>query len=252
MKRLLLLGFLALAFSCSSDDSGSMVEDGVNPRPNQQPAGSSAHDFLSADDYQTLKVEILYVGQYQPSAAAITSLQNFLEARLNKPGGIFISMRQIDSPGTSPYSTSEIRKLETDNRTFYNNTGELTLCILFVDGRSTTDTSTSAVLGTAYLNTSCVIYENTVWAFSNGVNQPPRNIMESTVLQHELCHLLGLVDFGTDMVTDHQDPDHIRHCNNNQCLMYWASQNRVMNMQTSAVPQLDANCIADLQANGGK
>lgn len=252
MKKLVLLGLLALAFSCSSDDTGSMVEDGVNPRPNQQPAGSSAHDFLSADDYQRLNVEILYIGQYKPSDAAVTSLQNFLEARLNKPGGIFITQRQIESPGTSPYTTSEIRKLETDNRTAYNNSGELALCILFVDGRSANDTATGAVLGTAYLNTSCVIYENTVWAFSNGANLPPRAIMESTVLQHELCHLLGLVDFGTDMVTDHEDPDHIRHCDNNQCLMFWASQNRVMNMQTSAVPQLDANCIADLQANGGK
>ncbi|WP_264557941.1 hypothetical protein [Flavobacterium sp. N1718] len=159
MKRLVLLGLLTLAFSCSSDDSGSMVEDGVNPRPNQQPAGSSAHDFLSADDYQKLTVEILYIGQYKPSDVAVASLQAFLEARLNKPDGVFITQRQIESPGTSPYTTSEIRKLETDNRTAYNNVGELALCILFVDGRSASDTATGAVLGTAYLNTSCVIYE---------------------------------------------------------------------------------------------
>lgn len=253
MKKLLYAGLLALAFGCSSDsDGGSMVEDGTNPKPNQKAAGSSAHDFLSDDDYQSLTIEILYIGQYRPSDAAVASLQNFMDARLNKPGGVHITLREIDSPGTSPYTTAEIRQLEADNRTAYNDVGELALCILFVDGKSSSDTNTSAVLGTAYLNTSCVIYENTVFAFSNGVNQPPRAIMEGTVLQHELCHLLGLVNFGTDMVTDHEDDEHKRHCDNPNCLMYWASQNRVMNLQTSQVPSLDANCIADLQGNGGK
>ncbi len=252
MKKVLCLVLLAFAFSCSSDDNGSDVENGTNKNPNLKRTGSSAHDFLSAEDYETLTIEMLYVGQFKPSDETVQRYKNFLEARLNKPNGITITQRQIQSPGNSPYSLDEIKKLESDNRTLYNNVGNLALCILFVDGKSSSDTSTTATLGTAYLNTSCVIYENTVWAFSNTPQQPSRSIMESTVLFHETGHLLGLVDFGSSMVTDHKDSQHGQHCDNIGCLMYYQSQSNVMNMSNPVVPALDANCIADLQANGGK
>ena len=57
------------------------------------------------------------------------------------------------------------------------------------------------------------------------------------------------------MVTNHEDTEHPKHCNNEDCLMFWATESsqgvdNMLNM-TSA-PELDSQCIADLQANGGK
>lgn len=252
MKKLCCLLLAGFVLACSSDDSQNLVENGSNPIPNRQRTGSSARDFLSADAYARLEIEILYVSGFAPTNAALDAFRTFLEARLNKPGGVGVTLKEIASPGTSPYTLQEIQDIERANRTAFNDTGILTLCILFVDGKSTQDTDNSAVLGTAYLNTSCVIYENSVIAFSTGPNRPPRWVMESTVLQHEICHLFGLVDFGTPMQAEHEDDAHQRHCDNSECLMYWAVQARVMDLQMVSVPQLDANCVADLQGNGGK
>lgn len=252
MKKIACLLLAGLMLACSSDDSQNLVEDGSNPIPNRQRTGSSARDFLSDEDYVRLEIEILYVTGFAPTDDALNMFASFLETRLHKPGGIAITLREIASPGTSPYTLEEIQSIEKANRTGFNDTGVLTLCILFVDGKSTQDTETSAVLGTAYLNTSCVIYENSVRAFSTGPDRPPRWVMESTVLQHEICHLFGLVDFGTPMQADHEDEAHQRHCDNPSCLMYWAAQARVMDMQLDLVPFLDDNCIADLRGNGGK
>ncbi|MGK4566013.1 membrane metalloprotease [Flavobacterium sp. 3HN19-14] len=252
LQRFLLLFLVVFALGCSSDDNSSDVENGVNKAPNLKATGSSAHDFLSADDYDALHIEILYVAGFQPDAAVLTNLQNFMAARLNKPGGITITQRQIASPGTSPYTIAEISDLESDTRTLYNDVNVLTLCVLFVDGNFNTDTATTFTLGTAYRNTSCVIYENSVRHLSSGVNLPTRVNLETTVLLHELCHLLGLVDLGSTMQTEHRDEAHGKHCDNENCLMYWQTENNMMNNTTNHIAPLDANCLADLQANGGK
>jgi hypothetical protein len=65
--------------------------------------------------------------------------------------------------------------------------------------------------------------------------------------------LLGLTNLGTPMQTNHEDASHPKHCNNEDCLMYWqADGSGLLGMMVGGnVPQLDANCLADLQANGG-
>lgn len=60
---------------------------------------------------------------------------------------------------------------------------------------------------------------------------------------------------GTEMQTDHLDEQNGSHCDNESCLMYYAMQRSDLIEQLfndESIPALDANCIADLQANGGK
>ena len=57
------------------------------------------------------------------------------------------------------------------------------------------------------------------------------------------------------MQTDHQDEANGAHCDVEDCLMYWKAATSggvgdILGM--SSPPGLDAQCIADLQANGGK
>ncbi len=57
------------------------------------------------------------------------------------------------------------------------------------------------------------------------------------------------------MQEPHRDQDHGNHCDNDQCLMYYATQTTDLIGNTvgdEEITPLDANCIADLQANGGK
>ena len=65
---------------------------------------------------------------------------------------------------------------------------------------------------------------------------------------------MGLVKLGSNMATTHEDAAHQKHCNNTACLMYYATQTNMMGgvILSGTIPLLDANCKADLHANGGK
>lgn len=252
--KLLSLTLLLFVLGCSKDDDDSNDENGVNHSGNLKITGSSANDLLSAAKYQSVVIEVLYVQGLRPEAQTLVNLKNFMMARLNKPGGITITERQIASPGLTPYDINEIVGIEMLNRTLYNNGGVLTLYLLFLDGGYATDTASNFTLGTAYRNTSFVMFENTIRNLSDSPLEPNRITLESTVIQHELGHLLGLVNLGSPMQTEHNDETHDKHCDNEDCLMFWKTENSTMigSMVGSGVPQLDANCLADLRANGGK
>ncbi|MES2545874.1 MAG: membrane metalloprotease [Bacteroidota bacterium] len=256
MRLLKILGLCLLLniSGCSKDDDFSDIENGINKSPNLKSTGASANGFLSASKYTSLVIEVLYVENFRPESQTLLNLKQFAESRLNKPNGISIIERQISVSAATTRTLQNLADIEKTNRTKYNNTGVLTLYILFIDGNYTSDTSSQFTLGAAYRNTSIVMFENSIRSLSNSVTEPARVDLETTTITHELCHLLGLVKLGSPMQTPHEDTAHEKHCINPNCLMYWkAENNSVSQMMTSGnVPQLDADCLADLFANGGK
>jgi hypothetical protein len=54
------------------------------------------------------------------------------------------------------------------------------------------------------------------------------------------------------MVTNHKANGN--HCSNQDCLMYYAAETTDILgfLVTGNIPTLDANCISDIKANGGK
>jgi hypothetical protein len=54
-------------------------------------------------------------------------------------------------------------------------------------------------------------------------------IMEQTTLVHEFGHAVGLVNSGLPMVSDHEDTEHINHCTNEDCVMYWENDGTSLN-----------------------
>lgn len=256
MKMLKVVGYsllFLLFWGCSNEENAS-IENGINRSGNLKNTGKSANDFLAATKYQSLVVEVTYVQSLRPNPQTLVNLKNFLEARLNKPDGITIVEQQIAGQSGDPFTIQEISKIEDQFRTKYNNVGVLALHLLFLNGSFTGDTSTSRTLGVAYRNTSCVLFENSIQSLSDQLTEPNRVDLETTVITHEIAHLLGLVDLGSNMQNDHIDEAHGKHCENPDCLMFWQIENNnVVGMMTAGtIPQLDANCILDLQANGGK
>lgn len=237
-----------LFVSCSKE------EDAVNPIANKQKTGSSSNDLLSDKKFKSLVLEVVYVDGFEPSTAAIANFISFIEARTYKPSGITVLKKAIPSPGKATFDVNEIVAIENANRTKYNSANQIAVWILFVDGKSTNDTSTSVVLGESYWNTSFVIFEKTVQGLSDSPFEPKRSLLETTVVTHEFCHILGLTNLGTTMQSNHEDATHPKHCNVSSCLMYWQSEygGSFLNMGSSTAPQLDAFCLADLRANGGK
>lgn len=252
----ILLVMLALA-ACKSDDNGDNNE--TDPRAeNLKVLGTSAEDILSDDIYQRLTVEIVYSAGYRPSDATLNNLTNFLNARVNKSGGIQIVETQIPEPGTDPYVTNEIRDIEDDVRTKYTTGNEIAVFVFFADGNAQSDTQTTLTLGTAYRNTSIVIYERTLQEIGASPQTPDLTTLETTTLLHEFGHLLGLVNIQNDDIhTDHEDAANAKHCIVEECLMYFQTEltreqltRQMRNMLE--VPELDPLCIGDLQAKGGK
>jgi len=212
--------------------------------------GASANELLTAGTYKSLKIEVQYMTGYAPDAAALSYLQNVLNTYLNKPSGITIVTKEIPASSSTTLSIDQVRTIEEQNRTVFTTGDQLGVYVLYTNGNFTDNN----VLGAAFRNTSLVIFGKTIHDNSGALGQTSRTKLEATVLDHEFGHILGLVDLGSTMQTNHKDAAHGNHCSNTNCIMYYASETKDILgfLVTGNIPSFDANCIADLHANGGK
>lgn len=233
---------LFTANACEKDD-----DDPVNTNIN-------AHDFLSADRYRNLVVQVTSVDGYQPQQTTLNNLSSFLIQRCNKPNGVSFVQTTIPSPGQASYTDNQLREVETRYRSQKTSGQTLTAFVYFADGGYAGDTDDSKTLGVTYGSSSIAIFEKTVRDYSGDLLQPTEATMETAILLHEFGHVLGLVNYGSPAQVAHEDGAHPNHCNNEDCLMYWLVEQSAISSELlgTGVPQLDANCINDLRANGGK
>lgn len=243
-----LLALTILFFGCKKEE-----EEETNPleQTNNLSVGASANSFLSNQYYNRLTVEVLYMPGFAPTETSVNNLRSFLIDHLNKPMGIEIIRRQIPSYNQESYSSNDVASIETENREVFNANQTITASLIILDGEYADN---SQVLGIAYRNTSMAIFGSTIFDNSGGLSQPTRSKLESTVMNHEFGHLLGLVNLGSDMVDNHQDTANGNHCDDNDCLMYYASETTEIAsfLIGNDIPTLDQNCRNDLIANGGK
>ena len=212
--------------------------------------GYSANQLLSSATYKSLKIEIQYMTGFAPDAAALNHLQTVLNSYLSKPSGITIVTKEISPSSSATLSIDQIRTIEEQNRTVFTTGDQIGVYFLYTNGNFTDNN----VLGAAYRNTSMVLFGKKIHDNSGGLGQANRTKLEATVSEHEFGHILGLVDIGSPMQTNHKDATHGNHCSNNNCLMYYASETTdILGLLiTGNIPSFDANCTADLHANGGK
>ena len=248
MKHTLIFFCLLLAF-------GSCRKTATNPEvlPNtysDQALGKSANDLLSGSKYTSLNVQIQYMPGYSLDTGTISALSAYLNMLCNKPGGISITQAQIAGNGGDSLTVDQVAVLEVKNRTAYTSGSTLDVYILVTDGYDTAGT----VLGFAYRNTSIALMGKAIFDHSGGFGEIGRAALESSVLEHEFGHILGLVNLGTPMQVFHQDTAHGNHCNNANCLMHYSIEtNGAFNIfHPATIPVLDSNCRNDLHANGGK
>ncbi|MEI9920310.1 MAG: membrane metalloprotease [Bacteroidota bacterium] len=245
LRSLIVAALLAVAISCNKDDEPSpfLINASVHPV-----------DFLTQNTYTTLNIEVAYVAGYQPNATSLNNLVTFLNARLNKSVGITVTQHAIPKTDKTRIDVDEIRAIEKAQRITTTSGKTITAWIMFLDTEYTESTDTQKVLGLSYNASSIVIFEKSVYNYVKP-DMPSVVTLESVVIEHEFCHLLGLVDNGTPMVTSHKDTDHGAHCSNTECLMYWKTESNINLTNVlggDTYPTLDANCLADLKAAGGK
>lgn len=245
-----LILFLFYISGCTASNSGDNGENG-DTYSHTRDVGSSANDFLSSSTFTSLVIEIDYVTGFQPSENALNNLKSFLEGRINKPNGIIINIDdEIPSSGKSSYSAQDAYDLEKEHRNTYSDESTLAAYFIILNG----EFEQPNVLGFAYFNTSMALMGGTIDENTGGLGRPSKSVVETAVLNHEIGHLLGLVDNGSPAVQNHLDEANGAHCDIESCLMYYAvrTSDFVGNLMGGSIPDLDAQCIQDLQANGGK
>jgi hypothetical protein len=243
-KRLILYSLvycLSVLSACKKEDTIATSD--------YKTLGTSAHDLLSASRYTSLKIEIQYMPGYAMDTASVSNLTNFLNTYINKPAGIQVSQQQINASGKSVLALNDIVSVEKKYRTIFTLSDVIAVHILITDGYY----SSPEILATSYWNTSTCIFGQAIYDNSGGSGQVTRTWLMSTILEHEMGHLLGLVDQGSPMQTNHRDAANGAHCINPDCLMHYAFETGVTGGSMSGpIPTPDADCIADLKANGGK
>jgi hypothetical protein len=210
--------------------------------------------FLSERPYEKMIVEVAYATGMQPAQQCLDNVKVFLTNLMNKPQGIEFNQREINASTSSAYSLEQLQDLEKQNRSVFNKGKVAAVYIFFAGGDYDQNGGNSKVLGIAYGSSSIVMFEKTIRGLSGGLTQPSTASVETSVLEHEFGHLLGLVNNGIMMNTAHQDEAHGKHCDNSKCLMYYASETSdvIANLLGTGVPSLDDNCLSDLRSGGGK
>ncbi len=240
-----------IIISCSNDDNPVVPVDEAKAE-NLKPLGTSAADLLSQNTYSSLTVELAFRSGYRPTQETIDDFKLFLEERVNKPDGIVFVETEIISPFVDTQTIDDIKEIEDEQRNYYTVEDDIAVFIYFTHAKASTDTETTVTLGTAYLNTSIVVYEKTIRDVSESQNSD-LYLLEETTLQHEAAHLFGLVNIQEDDIhSEHEDLAHKKHCIVESCLMYYQSNISSSFRNRVIVPILDPLCIEDLQAKGGK
>ncbi len=245
-KLLFILSLAVFFFSCRKQNTNP---EALPNAYSNQATGQSASDLLGAGNYTSLTIQIQYMPGYPLDTVVLKNVSAFLGLLCNKPEGITITQTQIPANGGDTVATTKAALLEKQYRTAYTSGKNLALYVLVTDGYN----NSLSILGFGFRNTSICLFGQNIYDHSGSMGQATRVCLESSVLEHELGHLLGLVNLGTPMLTDHQDAVHGNHCNNPDCLMYWAIEtHNAYGTIIRNVPVLDTNCREDLHAFGGK
>lgn len=251
MKYKIFIFFIIITFlsACSKDESISDNDNlAVNKVLNRQSTGSSANDLLSDNTFKSMVIELAYVEGFEPNQTTINNFVAILNERTYKPNGITVEKRVILSPSQDEYTIEDIANIEREQRTKFNTNNQIAVWAVFIDGQSDKNSESNVILGTAYWNTSFVIYQETVQELSNSFFEPKRETLEILVITHEL----GLTNLRSPMQTEHEDEEHSKHCDVLSCLMYWTAESGIGLSNKNSIHQLDTQCLADLKANGGK
>jgi hypothetical protein len=209
------------------------------------------YDFLKDDKYTSMLIEIDYVKGSRLESSSVSLLQQRAVERLNKPDGI-TTREQEFTGGRDVWSVDDLKAAEKANRNDRASGKQIVLYVLVVNGNSDRDNSDGKVLGIHYGPTSVAIFKDTIK--SGSITGLGVTSVERAVLVHEFGHVLGLVNTGLPMVTNHEDPNHKGHSGNKESVMYWAIETTDIFAAFVNPPptNFDSNDIADLRAGGGK
>lgn len=237
-----------LAFvSCSDDVSEEVV------------AASRAQLFARAEPYSRLILEVDAVEGYEPSDID-AELVKHLSELVDKPDGIQVVRDQtIPSRGADHIWTfDEMNTLFGEKTSVILQPNEIRIHVVFLDGTYEGDAEGRMTLGLSWMTNVAMFEANILTSCERPVLQGRLcGFTETAILLHEIGHVLGLVENGAPLTSDHLDAEHSHHCSNPDCLMYWeyegtklvdALRSRLDASDDATIFEFDDACKADLAA----
>lgn len=218
-----------------------------------------AHErYISSSTDARLVIELDYVEGALPRAAAEADLIARLTALLDKPGGIEIVHDDVIPSRGADHAWTFAELTMLADQTFDDDHGTIAMHVLWIDGHDDDDGAGGSILGLAWGNRHIAMYHDTIERICGSSLIMREQVCESAqyhVWLHEVGHVIGLVDNGLPMVTDHRDPDHGAHDVNDACIMYWAFDGesgidilREQLLGGGPTIDFDAECLADIAA----
>lgn len=163
-------------------------------------------------------------------------------------------MRALEDFGKNSWTIEELITLEKAYRQTTNTGTQGSIFVLFVNGYIVHEGMTNPnIIGVNIAGTTMiVIFKDVIKSTEDGSLNATAKFMEQSTLVHEFGHVVGLVNAGVAMNTDHQDEEHGHHCDDSQCVMYWKNEgksdliNFVQNLiLTNSSVMFDQNCLDD-------
>jgi hypothetical protein len=179
--------------------------------------GEQALELLQGSAYPHLVVEVDYTPGDRPTATALNILQARLATYTAKES-IRLVFDVIAVNGTM-FSELDLLDLERAHRNEATAGDTFTLYILSISGELSNGKGTA--LGAAYTASSLAIFKDVIRIATIGPG-PSISEVESSVLVHEVGHLMGLVNLVYTSELDYEDVNHPFHSSNSSDVMYWA------------------------------
>ncbi|GEM_PF-2089048 len=200
---------------------GGGGEEGGGPEVVYYGPGMDRHLILG-NDTTSIHFEVDYVQGYGPSQQALDALREGISTVTGK--SVSINLDDVFEPQKDSYTREDLENLENTYRDHQKQEGSTVwIYVLCLNG---VYNGSSGVLGVAYNGTSFAIMEEQI----DDIDIPrvlqlaglTVEDFESSVMVHEMGHLFGLVNIGYESERNHEDPDHPHHCDDPDCVMYWA------------------------------
>lgn len=136
-------------------------------------------------------------------------------------------MTPIPDQQKNSYKHADIREIAEAYQPLESSENQGVVFVIFLDGYfNVGGQDQQNVLGVSIGAFTVALFKPVIAAIPGGgvFGGDPKFQVEQATVVHEIGHALGLVDNGVALHTDHLDEANGKHCDNEDCVMYWANE----------------------------
>ncbi len=235
--------------------AGGIISDAAGPRSPR--VALRPRDYIRSDSFPSLLIEVDHAKGLAPRAGVEDAVGDTLAELLDKPGGIHIRADgEVPASDDGVWSLEELAALVSNHYDKKPEANALSIYTLWLDGQY----ADPNVLGVAWANQYIALFAERIARMCTVALAPLEESFcraaEHAVWSHELGHVIGLVDNGIPLQSQHADPAHEAHDRDESCIMHYAYEGEglvdvllpMVAEDESALAEFDAACKQDVVA----